>query len=84
MMGDFKRDVLPADKGAASYVVSYAVGILCPRPKSDSQLANEVLEQGIKNATARFGAESTRTTDLPTSPCPMGESNDVPLVTFAK
>jgi hypothetical protein len=30
VMGDFKRDVLPNDEGAANYVVSYAVGILCP------------------------------------------------------
>jgi hypothetical protein len=29
VMGDFKRDVLPNDEGAANYVVSYAVGILC-------------------------------------------------------
>jgi hypothetical protein len=30
VMGDLKRDVLPNDEGAANYVVSYAVGILCP------------------------------------------------------
>jgi hypothetical protein len=30
VMGDTKRDVFPNDEGAANYVVSYAVGILCP------------------------------------------------------
>jgi len=30
LMGDVKRDVLPNDEQAANYVVSYAVGILCP------------------------------------------------------
>lgn len=30
VMSDVKRDVLPNDEGAANYVVSYAVGILCP------------------------------------------------------
>lgn len=30
VMADVKRDVLPNDEGAADYVVSYAVGILCP------------------------------------------------------
>jgi hypothetical protein len=30
VMGDVKRDVLPNDEGAANYLVSYAVGILCP------------------------------------------------------
>lgn len=30
VMADTKRDVLPNDEGAANYVVSYAVGILCP------------------------------------------------------
>jgi Protein of unknown function (DUF732) len=30
VMGDVKRDVFPNDEQAANYVVSYAVGILCP------------------------------------------------------
>lgn len=30
VMGDVKRDVLPNDEQSANYVVSYAVGILCP------------------------------------------------------
>jgi hypothetical protein len=30
VMGDVKRDVLPNDEQAANYVVSNAVGILCP------------------------------------------------------
>jgi hypothetical protein len=30
VMTDVKRDVFPSDEGAANYVVSYAVGILCP------------------------------------------------------
>jgi hypothetical protein len=30
VMGDVKRDVLPNDEFAANYLVSYAVGILCP------------------------------------------------------
>ncbi|MDT5029735.1 MAG: hypothetical protein QOE61_6806 [Micromonosporaceae bacterium] len=30
VMTDVKRDVFPNDEGAANYVVSYAVGILCP------------------------------------------------------
>lgn len=30
VMADVKRDVRPNDEGAANYVVSYAVGILCP------------------------------------------------------
>jgi hypothetical protein len=30
LMGDVKRDVLPSDEEAANYVISYAVGILCP------------------------------------------------------
>lgn len=30
VMGDVKRDVLLNDEQAANYVVSYAVGILCP------------------------------------------------------
>jgi hypothetical protein len=30
VMGDVKRDVFPNDEGAANYVVSYAIGILCP------------------------------------------------------
>jgi hypothetical protein len=30
VMGDTKRDVLPNDEFAANYVVSNAVGILCP------------------------------------------------------
>jgi hypothetical protein len=30
VMGDVKRDVFPSDEQSANYVVSYAVGILCP------------------------------------------------------
>jgi hypothetical protein len=30
VMGDVKNDVFPNDEQAANYVVSYAVGILCP------------------------------------------------------
>jgi hypothetical protein len=30
VMGDVKREVFPNDEFAANYVVSYAVGILCP------------------------------------------------------
>ncbi len=30
VMSDVKRDVFPNDESAANYVVSYAVGILCP------------------------------------------------------
>jgi hypothetical protein len=30
VMGDVKRDVLPNDEFAANYLISYAVGILCP------------------------------------------------------
>src|ERR1700712_740786 len=30
VMGDVKRDTLPNDEYAANYLVSYAVGILCP------------------------------------------------------
>lgn len=30
VMGDVKRDTLPNDEFAANYLVSYAVGILCP------------------------------------------------------
>jgi hypothetical protein len=30
IMGDVKNDVLPNDEYAANYLVSYAVGILCP------------------------------------------------------
>jgi hypothetical protein len=30
VMGDVKRDVLPNDEQSANYIVSYAVGILCP------------------------------------------------------
>jgi hypothetical protein len=30
IMGDVKNDVLPNDEFAANYLVSYAVGILCP------------------------------------------------------
>lgn len=30
VMADVKRDVLPNDEFAANYLVSYAVGILCP------------------------------------------------------
>ena len=30
VMSDVKRDVFPNDEQAANYVVSYAVGILCP------------------------------------------------------
>jgi hypothetical protein len=30
VMTDVKREVFPNDEGAANYVVSYAVGILCP------------------------------------------------------
>jgi hypothetical protein len=30
VMTDVKRDVFPNDEGAANYIVSYAVGILCP------------------------------------------------------
>jgi hypothetical protein len=30
VMGDVKREVFPNDEQAANYVVSYAVGILCP------------------------------------------------------
>lgn len=30
VMADAKRDVFPNDEQAANYVVSYAVGILCP------------------------------------------------------
>lgn len=30
VMADVKRDVFPNDEDAANYVVSYAVGILCP------------------------------------------------------
>ncbi|MEH3138966.1 MAG: DUF732 domain-containing protein [Mycobacterium kyogaense] len=30
LMADTKRDVFPNDEQAANYVVSYAVGILCP------------------------------------------------------
>ena len=30
VMGGTKREVFPNDEGAANYVVSYAVGILCP------------------------------------------------------
>ncbi len=30
VLGDVKRDVLPNDEQAANYVVSNAVGILCP------------------------------------------------------
>lgn len=30
VMTDVKREVLPNDEQAANYVVSYAVGILCP------------------------------------------------------
>jgi Protein of unknown function (DUF732) len=30
IMGDVKGDVLPNDEGAANYVISYAVGVLCP------------------------------------------------------
>ena len=30
IMGDVKGDVLPNDEYAANYLVSYAVGILCP------------------------------------------------------
>ena len=30
VMADVKRDVFPNDEQAAGYVVSYAVGILCP------------------------------------------------------
>lgn len=31
IMGDVKNDVRPNDQQAANYVVSYAVGILCPQ-----------------------------------------------------
>lgn len=30
VMGEVKRDVFPNDEQSANYVVSYAVGILCP------------------------------------------------------
>lgn len=30
VMTDVKRDVLPNDEASANYLVSYAVGILCP------------------------------------------------------
>jgi hypothetical protein len=30
LMADVKRDIFPNDEQAANYVVSYAVGILCP------------------------------------------------------
>ena len=30
VMSDVKRDVFPSDEFGANYVVSYAVGILCP------------------------------------------------------
>jgi hypothetical protein len=30
VMGDAKHDVVPADESAANYLVSYAVGLLCP------------------------------------------------------
>jgi hypothetical protein len=30
VMGEVKRDVVPNDEFAANYLVSYAVGILCP------------------------------------------------------
>lgn len=30
VMGDVKRDVTPDDEFAANYLVSYAVGLLCP------------------------------------------------------
>jgi hypothetical protein len=30
VMGDVKNDVMPNDEASANYVVSYAVGILCP------------------------------------------------------
>ena len=30
VMGDVKREIFPNDEQAANYVVSYAVGILCP------------------------------------------------------
>lgn len=30
VMGDVKREVFPSDEQSANYVVSYAVGILCP------------------------------------------------------
>ena len=30
VMGDVKNDVIPNDEFAANYLVSYAVGILCP------------------------------------------------------
>ncbi|KMO69517.1 DUF732 domain-containing protein [Mycolicibacterium obuense] len=30
LMADTKRDVFPNDEQAANYVVSYAIGILCP------------------------------------------------------
>jgi hypothetical protein len=30
VMGEVKKDVLPNDEFAANYLVSYAVGILCP------------------------------------------------------
>jgi hypothetical protein len=30
VMGDVKRETLPNDEFAANYLVSYAVGILCP------------------------------------------------------
>lgn len=38
VMGDVKNDVFPNDEQAANYVVSYAVGILCPA--QISQLRN--------------------------------------------
>jgi hypothetical protein len=38
VMGDVKSDVFPNDEQAANYVVSYAVGILCPA--QISQLRN--------------------------------------------
>ncbi|OFB36706.1 hypothetical protein BA059_22725 [Mycolicibacterium sp. (ex Dasyatis americana)] len=30
VMGEVKRDVMPNDERSANYVISYAVGILCP------------------------------------------------------
>jgi hypothetical protein len=30
LMADTKRDVTPSDEQSANYVVSYAIGILCP------------------------------------------------------
>lgn len=30
VMGDVKNDVAPSDEASANYLVSYAVGILCP------------------------------------------------------